>query len=64
MAEVTIANTTLDVTGTPGTLNISSGWLVNINITSESEVVTFAQDIATEAKKAWPNLSITITEGK
>ena len=61
MPDVTIGNNTLDVTGTRGTLTVSDGWLVNIPITSEAEVVSLAQTIAAEAAKAWPGLEITVT---
>ena len=62
MAEVTIGGNTLDVTGTPGTLTVSDGWLVNIPITSEAEVISLAETIAAEAAKAWPGLTIIVSQ--
>lgn len=61
MTDVTIGGNTLDVTGAPGKLTIADGWLVNVPITSESEVVSLATTIAAEAKKAWPDLEITVS---
>lgn len=62
MTDITIGSATLSVVGEPGKLTIGE-WFFSATITSEDQLVTLAQTIGIEAKKAWPNLQYTVSTG-